>query len=565
MTAPTPITSGVPIRQTAAQRRSLPDFRDIAEATAEKYGVCTRPLVMKVFDPEIGKNRYVGVPCKASLESVCQPCAMRHKFLRATQLREGWHMETEPEHTPLEPTDAQIDLLTARSDLFDTFQRAKEEGDTSMMDGVREVVADLDAEMKESGFRGRLPALDPTEKTRRKRSTRRRQDAPNLPRRKVSKHTIGRQFAGKYRPSMFVTLTLPSYGQINRDGGGFDKRGKPVSDGSPRDPNSYDYRTAARDIAFFADLVDRWIQNLRRVVGYNVQYWGAIEPQRRGAPHLHIALRGAISHKIIEQVTAATYFQVWWPRFDPQDEIYPGDLVPVWDPSKATFVDPHSGAALLDIEDALDVLGEMEEWTPAHVIRFGEQVDSKGILGGTQEAARHIGYMTKYLTKSINEVLEPETQRAADHYERLHAELQHVPCSKSCPIWLRYGIVPLGATDKTVPGRCRGKTHRRDLLGIPGKRTPNSRQWSGKTLPDHRADRVEFVRALLAEHGIEKPDNPKLRYSLVKPGDKSAPPRDHIIMGEIARRLAWRAEYNRALLGAGPPNELGISAIPDAA
>ncbi|MGW0184002.1 replication initiator, partial [Nocardia sp. NPDC003345] len=188
-----------------------------------------------------------------------------------------------------------------------------------------------------------------------------------------------------------------------------------------------------------------------------------------------------------------------------------------------------------------------------------------GILGGTQEATRHIGYMTKYLTKSVNEVLDPETQAAADHYDRLHAELQHVPCSKNCPVWLRYGIVPRGATDKTVPGRCKGKTHRRDLLATPGKRTPNSRKWSGKTLPDHRADRLEFVRALLAEYGIERPDNTGLRFSLVKPGDKNVPPRDHIIMATIAQRLAWRAEYNRALLDAGPPGDLGISAIPDAA
>jgi hypothetical protein len=29
------------------------------------------------------------------------------------------------------------------------------------------------------------------------------------------------------------------------------------------------------------------------------------------------------------------------------------------------------------------------------VVRFGDQVHVKGILGGTQEAGRHIGYLTK--------------------------------------------------------------------------------------------------------------------------------------------------------------------------
>jgi hypothetical protein len=32
---------------------------------------------------------------------------------------------------------------------------------------------------------------------------------------------------------------------------------------------------------------------------------------------------------------------------------------------------------------------------PAHVVNFGEQVHSKGILGGTDDAGRHLGYLTK--------------------------------------------------------------------------------------------------------------------------------------------------------------------------
>ncbi|MFR9771819.1 hypothetical protein [Nocardia sp. SC052] len=45
---------------------------------------------------------------------------------------------------------------------------------------------------------------------------------------------------------------MPSYGSINQDGAK-DAEGKLCSDGSPRNP-----------------LVDRWIQNLRRCVGYDV-------------------------------------------------------------------------------------------------------------------------------------------------------------------------------------------------------------------------------------------------------------------------------------------------------
>ena len=63
----------------------------------------------------------------------------------------------------------------------------------------------------------------------------------------------------------------------------------------------------------FAALFDRFIQNLRRFVGHDIQYFAAIEPQRRLAPHVHIAIRGTISRAELREVIAATYHQVWWP------------------------------------------------------------------------------------------------------------------------------------------------------------------------------------------------------------------------------------------------------------
>jgi hypothetical protein len=74
-----------------------------------------------------------------------------------------------------------------------------------------------------------------------------------------------------FRPSMFLTLTCPSYGRVREDG-------------TPADPDAYDYTRAARDALHFAVLFDRFVQNLRRFLGYDVQYFGAVEPQRRLAP-----------------------------------------------------------------------------------------------------------------------------------------------------------------------------------------------------------------------------------------------------------------------------------------
>jgi hypothetical protein len=142
-------------------------------------------------------------------------------------------------------------------------------------------------------------------------------ELPTVP---AENRTVGRTFTAPggqiYRPSMFVTLTLGSYGRIV------------VGRGVPARHSSYDYRRAAREALFFPRLVDRWVQNLRRCAGFRVQYFGAIEPRRRLAPHIHLALRGAIPREVLRDVTRATYLQLCWPAFDVPVHV---DEIPVWD------------------------------------------------------------------------------------------------------------------------------------------------------------------------------------------------------------------------------------------
>lgn len=117
-----------------------------------------------------------------------------------------------------------------------------------------------DAMLRAEGLRGSLshPATQERRPKRRVRSTRRRQDVPNLPAKQMSSQTIGQVYVGadgkEHRPSTFVTGTLDSYGRVHEDG-------------SPVDPDSYDYRRAARDTIHFGDLLDRLWTNLRRVSG----------------------------------------------------------------------------------------------------------------------------------------------------------------------------------------------------------------------------------------------------------------------------------------------------------
>jgi hypothetical protein len=119
------------------------------------------------------------------------------------------------------------------------------------------------------------------------------------------------------------------------------------------------------------------------------------------------------------------------------------------------------------------------------VVRFGTQVHVKGILGGTEEAGRHVGYLTKYLAKSVGQAAglgEHASDAQCGHAHRLHAELQVTPCSPRCPVWLLYGIQPKGVRHSMTPGRCKGKAHQPEHLGIAGRRVLVSRKWSNKTL-----------------------------------------------------------------------------------
>ena len=128
-----------------------------------------------------------------------------------------------------------------------------------------------------------------------------------------------------------------------------------------------------------------------------------------------------------------------------------------------------------------------------HVARFGERFDAQGVLSGSSDAARCIGYLTKYLTKQVADCHQAASDAQRDHVDRLAEALRYEPCSPRCANWLRYGIQPRNARPGLHPGACKGKAHRREHLGYAGRRVLVSRKWSGKTLADHRADRKNWL------------------------------------------------------------------------
>ncbi|WP_308417556.1 replication initiator [Nocardia higoensis] len=180
------------------------------------------------------------------------------------------------------------------------------------------------------------------------------------------------------------------------------------------------------------------------------------------------------------------------------------------------------------------------------------------------KADRHIGYLCKYLTKSVTETLAARSPRQHTHFDRLHAHLARTPCSPRCPLWLLHGIVPKHAGARTRPGSCKARAHRRSSLGLPGRRVLTSTRWTGKTLGDLKADRLEFVRRTLAAVGIDKPTPEKGRYtwSTIAPGTR-VPSRATLLMRAIAQRQTWRAEYEHALLATIPQSPAGERDGPD--
>ena len=375
-------------RKTRAERLAAPLARNVVKEVAAEHGACLRPVQLRRTDIDTGYIEQVLIPCGHTLASVCPPCAERARLLRAQQCREGWHLDNEPIIEPDPANDQQRTRVTDRAEAqADRDALAAEGLDTTDLD---QRIGELDQRITDAGMRGTILHARP----RRHRSTRRRQDAAPLPRRKISPRTVGKTYRtpdGKtFRPSMFVTLTCPSYGRV-------------CEDGAPADPDTYDYRRAACDALAFAALLDRFIQNLRRFVGHDIQYFAAIEPQRRLAPHVHIAIRGTISRAELREVIAATYHQVWWPSA--QTVKYDSGCLPVWDEHTGTYLDPDTGEVLPTWDQALDTIGDQDE--PRHVARFGQRFDAQGVLAGSRDASRCIGYLTKYLTKHLGDCHQP--------------------------------------------------------------------------------------------------------------------------------------------------------------
>ena len=408
---------------------------------AIQAGVCVRPIVRELVDTETGESQYWSpIPCESTLASACPPCADKARRLRMQQCREGWHLDDRTRHatTPTTATGP-----TGRT----TPTRTTSDGDD-----------------------------EPT----RIRSTRRRDDVPDLPRLPVEDRTVGPDL---HRP------------QTGKNGGRRCSSPSPCPptaavrpDGTPVDPASYDYRRAALDALHFPKLLDRFLQNLRRSAGYEVQYFAAVEPQRRLAPHLHAAIRGAIPRHCSGRSSPPPTPQVWWPPHDRHRLRRRPDPGLGQHASAATSTPTPASPAHLGRRRSTTSTPD-EDAEPAHVVRFGRQSRHARHHRRHPTADRRVGYLTKYLTKSIADPLDDDDDDRRRRARRTSTgcthELRWLPCSPECANWLAYGIQPKDAT--------RGMVARRVPVQGPRPRTPRLRRPPRPGLPP--VDRQDPHRA----------------------------------------------------------------------
>jgi hypothetical protein len=255
----------------------------------------------------------------------------------------------------------------------------------------------------------------------------------------------------------------------------------------------------------------------------------------------------------------------------------------VWT-EQAGYVDPTTSVPLRTWQDALDKLGDDdgaadEIGGPAHVLRFGRQMDLQGIIATQGDADRRVGYLTKYLAKTFGDAFATEdrglSSRQRRHVDRLLEVLRWLPCSPRCWNWLAYGIQPDGAESGMTAGCCPAKAHDGEHLGCGGRRVLVSRLWTGKTLDGHRADRAAVVRKVLEAAGVEMTDaqrlaaetlgpdgRPRFAWRVWNPLHESTPVYRQVMARAIAEKVRWRREYEAGKAAGGAAVLVGARAGP---
>ena len=312
-----------------------------------------------------------------------------------------------------------------------------------------------------AGMRGNvLPARRP----RRPRSTRRRQDAPDLPRGKVSKRTVGRTYAapdGKtFRPSMFLTLTCPTATAGSATTARRSTRAR-TTIGGRRGTRCTSPRCSTG--------------SCRTCAASSARTCSTSPPSNRND-----GSRRTCTSRCAAPSPAPSCGRSW-----PRPTTRCGGRPPT--PSGSTATSCRSGTSTRRLPRP----GHRR--SPAHLGRgprrdrrrrtsrgtwpgSGTRFDAQGVLAGSKDAARCIGYLTKYLTKQRRPTAtRPTPTPGAPTPTGSPTRCGTSRARRRCANWLRYGVQPKNAR----PG-----LRARPLQGQgPPPRTPRLRRPAGPGLP----------------------------------------------------------------------------------
>ena len=491
----------------------MPLAREVVRDLAVEHGACIRPVQLRRTNLDTGDVEQVLVPCGHTLASVCPSCARTGPGRCGP--RNAGKAGTSRTNPTIDPGPGHRGPAMVG--------RAARRGPAAPRPGRRRPgrtpptwtssSPNWTSEITSAGMRGKVLPARPA---RRHRSTRRRQDAPDLPRRKVAPRTVGKTYTapdGKtFRPVDVRHADLPVA-----------TAGSATT--APR-PTRLATTTTGRPGTrwHFAALFDRFIQNLRRYLGYDVQYFAAVEPQRRLAPHIHIAMRGTVSRAELRRVLAATYHQVWWPD------------------TTARPVRRRRAAGLGRGHRHLPRPGH--RGSPAHLgpgprrHRRRGRAAARGPVRGPVRRPGRAGRIQgrrpvhRLPDQVPHQAGRPTATRPTPTPQQAHAARLAEALRYRAVLAAVRELAPLRHPAQERPARpgprraARARPTTADHLGYAGRRVLTSRKWSGKTLADHRADRKNW---LLATLGVSATDPARYAWEPVAPGDP-----DHM---EHARRL----------------------------
>ena len=349
-----------------------PLARQLAETMALAVGACIRPLALRRTDTETERITVIPIPCGSTREAKCPPCADRARRLRIWQAREGWHLAEEPQIETAEPTSEQLALIGYRADLealvLPRSRRTTRSASPSLTRRSTMPRRCCAAPASAARFPNRRDRKD--RPRRRVRSTRRRQDAPDLPRRRGDRAPSGRVYRHR-RP------TVPALDVRHPDPALL--RAGP----SPTAPRSTRPATTTGGPPGTRSTSPSWSTGSGRTCAAPCGWTCSTSPPsnpRRAArpaparrdprhhpPHAHPpgrrrdlppGLVAAARPRGLPRRPAARSGTTGAPRL--RRPATPAQPLPTWD-------------------EALDAIDDDPDAEPAHVVRFGAQVDVQGV------------------------------------------------------------------------------------------------------------------------------------------------------------------------------------------